>query len=280
MKKVEDKLASQPQETVLLQKFDSEIGELALNCLKNASIKENIIGALNNVENFVTKTPAGIAGASGLGGAALGSLIGGQTSSKGEFETDEDYKRRHSNSVLAGALAGGAAGLGAPSIVSALSNIPGGADEGIIQRLKSLILNPSTVTAGAGAGAGIWGLNKHLDKLNLRREVFAKANDTPFVEATGKDPISNNLKKYLKGLEELWKTKSFQNRNPFEWSKGLPGDQWVKIPPSTTFKVTKFIFKNLIKKKFAVPIAAGAAALGVGEVMGGQDFFNKTVFDK
>lgn len=266
IKRVEDKLALQPQETVLLQKFDSEIGELALNCLKNASIKENIVGALNNVENFVTKTPAGIAGASGLGGAALGSLIGGQTSSKGEFETDEDYKRRHSNSVLAGALAGGAAGLGAPSIVSALSNIPGGPEESLLGQLKSFILNPSTVTAGAGAGAGIWGLNKHLKNLNIERRADAATRGAlPFIRATGNDPISKSVKQFLTKIETAMMDHYYDPKF---------------TAPGAIFKVTKSVAKNLIKKKFAVPIAAGAAALGIGEIMGGQDFFNKTVFDK
>ena len=161
--KVNEKLASQPDEEILHQCFDLQVGELALTCVKNADIKDEILGALGKAKDtasgFLQEHPSMVPVATGLGGAGLGALVGSQTGSKGEFETDSDYKHRRTNSILTGALAGGVIGTAAPSAAKALSNIADEpADNSVMGKIRAALgsaIQPTTAAAGAGAAGGV-----------------------------------------------------------------------------------------------------------------------------
>lgn len=177
LKKVEQKLANSNDYDLARQKFDSEMGDLALTCFKNklanidlSSIKDKILNSVNSANNTLQNTPSAQTLGSGLGGMGIGALLGSHlTPSKSENETDEQYKKRKRESAITGGIAGTALGVSAPSVLNSIksfsgaeklnSNIPG-----IKDTILSMI-NPTTVTAGAGAvGGGV--LNKMLTMAN------------------------------------------------------------------------------------------------------------------
>lgn len=237
--KVQEKLASQPDEALLMQKYDAEIGDLALNCVKNANAKDTLMALLKN--------PVAQTAASGLGGAALGGLIGSQTSSRGEFETDEDYEKRKRNSMITGALAGTAMGAATPSIIAGIGRIDDSLSHGNTwrQTLSKLLINPITVTGAAG------GIGGH---------VLVKRNADKVVE------LMKNLKKApAGGILEKEILDQVEKIHP---ERAISNNQYLK----------KILGQTLIKRKYMIPAAGVLAALGIGNVLTGDQFYNKPAF--
>lgn len=159
IKKVEDKLASQPYTEILRQKVDADLGELALNCVKNASIAETIQNLLS--------TQGGQSVAAGLGGAALGGIGTALTSSQGADESEQDFKKRRIGDSAMGALAGGAAGAAAPVAASYFKTLNEGLstpEKSVGEKILSMLSNPQTLATGAGAIGAQAGVNYANDR--------------------------------------------------------------------------------------------------------------------
>ena len=200
-KRVDQKLASQPNEKLLLQCFDAQIGDLALTCVKNAGIKDEILNALGKATDTAStafqKNPSLVPAATGLAGAGLGAAIGSQTGSQGEFETDDDFKSRKRNSMLTGAAAGGVAGLAAPAAVSSVAKMVGAGPDpvpSVWDKIKSFSINPTSAVAGAGAlgGAGL----AHLDK-NIAMKNYAAAGTAAQGAGVGLTAAADNYDKAM-----------------------------------------------------------------------------------
>jgi hypothetical protein len=205
LKKVEQKLAASNENDLAKQKFDFEMGELALTCVKN----KRAMSAVNNSghsksANLLTKTsevlfnnlgpvPAPSTGTNdikdkilslfnstggktlgyGLGGTAVGSLLGSYlTADKSENETEDQYKKRKMDSAMTGGIAGAALGVSAPSIMDSIKSLSGlgdkpqeGSVKKIVESVAGSVVNPTTVTVGGGVAAG-GALNKFLSFLN------------------------------------------------------------------------------------------------------------------
>lgn len=157
--KIEEKLASQPVEDILRQKVDADLGEFALNCVKNASIAETLQGILS--------TQGGQSAAGGLAGAAIGGLGTALTASKNDDESEEEFKKRRINDSVMGGVAGGAVGAAAPiaaTYFNSLNDHLSEKDPSMGQKALSFASNPQTLSAVAGAGGAIAGDNYLADK--------------------------------------------------------------------------------------------------------------------
>jgi len=192
LKKVSQKLAASDEHDLAKQKFDFEMGELALTCVRNKSkislsnssqsskyasfdlslIKDKILSSVNSIGSTVENTPGAKTLGYGLGGTAAGSLLGSYlTADKSETETEEEYKKRKMDSALTGGIAGAALGVSAPSIINNIKSLSGlgGKPEGAVKKITKYVadsvVNPTTVTVGGGVAAG-GALNKFLSFLN------------------------------------------------------------------------------------------------------------------
>lgn len=219
LKKVEQKLANSNEYDLAKQKLDSEMGDLALTCIKNkramsmsnnserdknanidlSSIKDKIVNSASSLKNTLENTPGAKTLGYGLAGTGIGSLLGSYlTSDKSEDETDEQYKRRKMESAVTGGIAGTALGVSAPSVLNSIKSLsdlgekPQGAIPKAIGWLGGMAFNPTTATVAAGAtGGGI--LNRILSKLD-GGEIAAltgklegsAAKDAPFIQAINK----------------------------------------------------------------------------------------------
>jgi hypothetical protein len=235
LKKVEQKLAASSDNDLAKQKFDFEMGELALTCIKN----KRATSAANNSwhsksANLLTKTseillndlgpvpalaqaPSGIKDkilgflnstggktlGYGLGGTAAGSLLGSYfTADKSENETEDQYKKRKMDSALTGGIAGAALGVSAPSIIDNIKSLSGlgdkpqeGAVKKTIESVAGSVINPTAVTVGGGVAAG-GALNKFLSFLN-KDEIAALTT-----KITG-DPKNKNDKFFIDQISKL-----------------------------------------------------------------------------
>jgi len=231
LKKVEQKLANSNEYDLAKQKLDSEMGDLALTCIKNkramsipnnsehnknanidlSSIKDKIVNSASSLKNTLENTPGAKTLGYGLGGMGIGSLLGSYlTSDKSKDETDEEYRKRKMESAVTGGIAGTALGVSAPSALNSIKsfinsgNDPESGVSKITDSIKGSIINPTTATVAAGAtGGGI--LNRILSQLN-NGEIGALtgklegqvAKDAPFIEAInklkGKAPLIGQFK--------------------------------------------------------------------------------------
>lgn len=281
LEKVDAKLASQPDEEILRQKYDAEISELAFKCLKSAGIQEVLMEAAKN--------PVAQSVATGLGGAALGTALGSQTGSRGEFETEEDYKRRRRNSMIAGALAGTALGAAAPSALSVAKGVAESGSDGTSWRdkIRNLLINPTTIT-GAGGAAGGMAVNKVLsgrdaaaashwaDTAKSLKDVgtpkaMREMNDalSEVARLKGDRPMINVKADWLSKLPKL------QDLLSKVKSKGVQrGAKYLdSLPPRLPAALTK-----LTKRKYLLPIAGAAAAVPLMDTLTGEKFFNSPAF--
>lgn len=219
LKKVEQKLANSNEFDLAKQKLDSEMGYLALTCIKNkramsvsnnrernknanvdlSSIKDKIVNSASSLKNTLENTPGAKTLGYGLGGMGIGSLLGSYlTSDKSKDETDEQYKNRKMEAAVTGGIAGTALGVSAPSVLNTIKsfinsgNQPESGVSKITDSIKGSIINPTTATVAAGAtGGGL--LNRILSQLN-GNEIAAltgklegiAAKDAPFIEAINK----------------------------------------------------------------------------------------------
>jgi hypothetical protein len=217
LKKVEQKLASSSELDLATQKFDSEMGDLALTCFKNknkinatnnseknklanidlSSIKEKILSSVSSANNTLQNTAGVKTLGLGLGGMGIGALLGSHlTPDKSENETDEQYKKRKRESSITGGIAGTALGISAPSVLNSIKSFADTAESTsgsskITDAINSMI-NPTTVIGGTGVAAGAVG-NAFLNKLKgeeiaaLTSKLTGNAQtDLPFTEAIAK----------------------------------------------------------------------------------------------
>lgn len=177
LQKVDEKLASQAAEDVLVQKYDSEISDLAFTCYKNAGAWEDLVqGAQNLVgggQKFLTENRLGSSIGLGLGGAALGGLLGNQSGSRGEFETEKDFKKRKRNMAITGAIAGGAIGGSIPSVMALIPNASDPSADGR-PGFWDMLKHPKTLTAAAGAGGGAY-IDSRITARNSTENLQAEA---------------------------------------------------------------------------------------------------------
>jgi hypothetical protein len=281
--KVHEKLAND-EIGLAIQKCDSEIGELALTCLRKKranqnqgdatqvskldSIKKILLDGLGTAKDKIKNTPGGTNIASGLGGAALGGLFGNLSSSKGEFETDEDFKRRKRNSTLSGLVAGGAIGASVPSVLKGLGGTQnnesgqGDAEWALKDKVKNII-NPTTILASGGAAGGGF-LNNYLTKNNLAAlpNKVKEEGGEQFMKAVGNHTYGSN-------------TELFKKINNF-MSKRVKGG--LGAPVIREDRMAMKLFKNVLKRKFLLPLAGAAAVPALNELYFGDKFFDKPVF--
>ena len=226
LKKVEQKLANSNEYDLARQKLDSEMGDLALTCIKNkramsisnnsehnknanidlTSIKDKIVNSASSLKNTLENTPGAKTLGYGLGGMGIGSLLGSYlTSDKSEDETDEQYKNRKMESAVTGGIAGTALGASAPSVLNTIKsfinsgNQPESGISKITDSVKGSIINPTTATVAAGATGG-GALNKFLSFLDKDQIAVLTGKiqgdvvkDAPFIKAInefkGKTPL-------------------------------------------------------------------------------------------
>jgi hypothetical protein len=224
LKKVEQKLANSNEYDLAKQKLDSEMGDLALTCIKNkramsisnnsehnknanidlTSIKDKIVNSASSLKNTLENTPGAKTLGHGLGGMGIGSLLGSYlTSDKSEDETDEQYKNRKMESAVTGGIAGTALGASAPSVLNTIKsfinsgNQPESGISKITDSVKGSIINPTTATVAAGAAGG-GALNKFLnflDKDEIAALTGKMTSHTDFFKATGRAPTEAELQK-------------------------------------------------------------------------------------
>jgi hypothetical protein len=258
--KVEKKLAFDDV-ALAIQKCDMEAGDLAIKCLsakiansknpkyKSAaydvdSIKKDILN-LFNVKGVKTL-------ASGTAGAVLGGALGNLSSSRGDSESDDEYKRRKRDSTVTGALAGGAIGASLPSILKSMGSVSGmqgstnGGENGNSGSSVSLI-NPTTISVGAGAAAG-----HTIDRLkSIADKSLLPKNPTPLQHNVA---VGNHS--YIKDLPQ-----AIKNSRVAQKINQLP--------------LLKNILLGVTKRKFLLP-AAGAVAVPAAL----DHYFNKPFFDQ
>lgn len=257
IEKIESKLASQSDEQLLAQKYDAEIGGLALDCVKNANIKDTLLGALQTGKDFVTQSPVGQSAAMGLGGAALGGLLGSQTSSKGEFETPEDFARRRRNSILTGAIAGTAMGAATPAAISSIGALKDSMAGGKTFReaLTGLLVNPTTIVGSGGAYGG------HLANKFMSGGEAAEAA---------------NIATALKGVTDP--TEAAAMRADMKALRGLASKPMLEFKALAKYPVLQKILSKATARKFMLPAAGAGLGLGLFNMLTGDKFFKKPAF--
>lgn len=166
--KIEQKIAASSDLELALQEYDAEVGQMAIDCLKNTKIAESsIFETILNKAKDIAQRPYANTGAlsaiTGLGGAAAGGLLSGNLVSKKELESESDFKKRKRDTALIGALAGGALGAGTPGIlntVGALGSEPSSWGERILESVNPLqLITPESSATVAGAAAAIGAKN-------------------------------------------------------------------------------------------------------------------------
>jgi len=166
--KIEQKIAASSDLELALQEYDAEVGQMAIDCLKNTKIAEaSIFETILNKAKDIAQRPYANTGAlsaiTGLGGAAAGGLLSGNLVSKKELESESDFKKRKRDTAIIGALAGGALGAGAPGLLNVSGTL--GSAPAETPSLGDQI-SPLGVGAGALTGQGLWRYGKGwLDKL-------------------------------------------------------------------------------------------------------------------
>ena len=166
--KIEQKIASSSDLELALQEYDAEVGQMAIDCVKNTKIAEaSIFETILNKAKDIAQRPYANTGAlsaiTGLGGAAAGGLLSGNLVSKKELESESDFKKRKRDTAIIGALAGGALGAGAPGLLNVSGTL--GSAPAETPSLGDQI-SPLGVGAGALTGQGLWRYGKGwLDKL-------------------------------------------------------------------------------------------------------------------
>ena len=165
--KIEQKIAASSDLELALQEYDAEVGQMAIDCLKNTKIAEaSIFETILNKAKDIAQRPYANTGAlsaiTGLGGAAAGGLLSGNLVSKKELESESDFKKRKRDTAIIGALAGGALGAGAPGLL----NVSGTLGSAPAETSLGDQISPLGVGAGALTGQGLWRYGKGwLDKL-------------------------------------------------------------------------------------------------------------------
>ena len=162
--KIEQKIASSSDLELALQEYDAEMGQLAIDCLKNtkiaeATLSEKVLSKIKDIAQRPYANTGVLSAITGLGGAAAGGLLSGNLISKKELESESNFKKRKRDTALIGALAGGALGAGTPGIlnaVGALGSEPPSLKEKIIESLNPLQLGATVTGAAAGVGARNW----------------------------------------------------------------------------------------------------------------------------
>jgi len=304
--KVHEKLASD-EIGLAMQKFDSEMGEFALTCLRQKradnsagspqtgkldSIKNILLSGLNSAKDKIKDTPGGANIASGLGGAALGGLFGNLSSSKGEFETDEDFNRRKRNSTLSGLVAGGAIGASVPSILNTLGGVTQNLVSGGGEQKKTLkdkakdIINPTTILATGGAAGGGF-LNNYLTKNNLAAlpENVRKDGGDEFIKAVGAHPYfgGEKIDKLINSIdtkaikEKMYKEMARASGVKITASEALKGGLKSSILRPLS-KTTLSILRSALSRKGLLPIAGAAALPALNELYLGDKFFDQPAF--
>ena len=291
LKKVDQKLAASSEHDLAKQKFDFEMGELALTCVRNkskislsnnsesnkyanfdlSSIKDKILSSVNSIGSTVENTPGAKTLGYGLGGAAIGSLLGSNlTADKSETETEEQYKKRKTESAITGGIAGSAIGASSPSVLNAIKSLSGlgeksqeGVGTKIIDSAVGSVINPTTLAVGAGAAGG-GALNKFLSFLDKDQiaALAAKIEGNPKQDAYFIDQINK-----LKGMTPL-----------IEKIKINP----VTVPfrPNMIQKVGPLLNKILAHSSRGKMLLAGGAAAGLlGKKLLDTSAFNESAFE-
>lgn len=249
-----------------IQKCDAEAGELALTCIKNkranpdsadilGSAKENILKFVDSAKNKINSTPGGKMIAAGAGGAALGSLFGNISSSKNEFETDEDFKKRKRQSTMSGLIAGGILGASTPTLLSGLNSVKESVKPGeptTRESIKNVLVNPTTIgmTGGTAAGYAIEKLKAIADKGLLAKDPTPIQHNI----AVGNHSYLNDLPDSIKGSSIAQKINKF----PF----------------------IKKILMGVTKRKFMLPAAGAVALPAAANAIFGGEVFDKPVFEQ
>ena len=162
--KIEQKSATSSDLDLALQEYDAEMGQLAIDCLKNtkiaeATLSEKVLSKIKDIAQRPYANTGVLSAITGLGGAAAGGLLSGNLISKKELESESNFRKRKRDTALIGALAGGALGAGTPGIlnaVGALGSEPPSLKEKIIESLNPLQLGATVTGAAAGVGARNW----------------------------------------------------------------------------------------------------------------------------
>lgn len=167
-KKIEQKIANSSDLELALQEYDAEVGQMAIDCLKNiktaeASFSEKLLSKIKDVAQRPYANTTALSAITGLGGIAAGGLLGGNLVSKKELESESDFKKRKRDTAIIGALAGGALGAGAPGLLNVSGALGSAPPE---PPLLGDQISPLGVGAGALTGQGLWRYGKGwLDKL-------------------------------------------------------------------------------------------------------------------
>lgn len=162
--KIEQKIASSSDLELALQEYDAEMGQLAIDCLKNtkiaeASFSEKVLSKIKDIAQRPYANAGALSAITGLGGAAAGGLLSGNLVSKKELESKSDFEKRKRNTALIGALAGGALGAGTPGIlnaVGALGSEPPSLKERILESINPVQVGATAAGAAAGVGVRNW----------------------------------------------------------------------------------------------------------------------------
>lgn len=166
--KIEQKIAASSDLELALQEYDAEMGQLAIDCVKNSktaflggepSISEKVLSKIKDIAQRPYANTGVLSAIMGLGGAAAGGLLSGNLISKKELESESNFRKRKRDTALIGALAGGALGAGTPGIlntVGALGSEPPSLKERIIESFNPVQLGATATGAAAGVGLRNW----------------------------------------------------------------------------------------------------------------------------
>lgn len=306
LKKVEQKLANSNEYDLAKQKLDSEMGDLALTCIKNkramsipnnsehnknanidlSSIKDKIVNSASSLKNTLENTPGAKTLGYGLGGMGIGSLLGSYlTSDKSKDETDEEYRKRKMESAITGGIAGTALGASAPSILNSIKSFSGlgkkpqSAISKTIGWLGGMAFNPTTATVTAG-GVGGGALNKFLDYL-AKDEIAAHAgkmtSNADFVRSNIIPPAADKIKELNKPIQEA--INKLKGKSPLIGQVQVPP---INIPfrPTIVQKLLPTLNKVLEhSSRGKMLLAGGGLAALLGKKMLDTSAFNESAFE-
>lgn len=181
--KIEQKIASSSDLELALQEHDAEVGQLAIDCLKNtkvaeASLPEKILNKVKDIAQRPYANTMALSAITGLGGAAAGGLLGGNLVSKKELESRSDFEKRKRDTALIGALAGGALGAGTPGIlnaVGALGSEPPSLKEKVLESINPVQLGATATGAAAGVGLRNWNARLQSGAINNVKNIAGQA---------------------------------------------------------------------------------------------------------
>ena len=315
LKKVEQKLANSNEYDLAKQKLDSEMGDLALTCIKNkramsmsnnserdknanidlSSIKDKIVNSASSLKNTLENTPGAKTLGYGLAGTGIGSLLGSYlTSDKSEDETDEQYKSRKMESAVTGGIAGTALGVSAPSVLNSIKsfiNLRNEPESGVsksIGWLGGMAFNPTTATVAAG-GVGGGALNKFLsvlDKDQIAAHAGKMTSNVDFVKNNITPPTADEIKKMNKPIQEV--IDKLKGKSPLIGQVQVPP---IEIPfrptiaqklvrPKIVQKLLPYLNRALAHSSRGKMLLAGGAAAGLlGKNMLDTSAFNESAFE-